>query len=350
MGKPLEPSPVRRPIQGTRGGHTLGALPLMKARLGAERGNLAPQVAGRRLINMAHRAGCPCCKKSADEMPGGETDEHRLIECEAFAEARRQTGLQAIIDELKETELIKAFPPDSQLTAMYILLTGGHVTTPQSLVRANTQAAQVRIATWGDGGVYWKAAHFLARIHKPHRTIIDALRKEYKEARHAAREQQCQQCGDADCDQKERAMLLCDGKGGTCNKSYHIGCLKPPLSAIPPAEDDWLCPECTEAEAQASNADGRDPHNNPQPDRPPPRAAPRAPHPPPPPVRPVLGLRLGPHPLLPLALPQAPPSPPPLQPEPLQVRSGQVRYITRPKSEAMRVTRQLRLPPRNRRA
>ena len=31
-----------------------------------------------------------------------------------------------------------------------------------------------------------------------------------------------------------------------------------------------------------------------------------------------------------------------------QVRSGQVRYITRPKSEAMRVTRQLRLPPRNR--
>ncbi len=35
-----------------------------------------------------------------------------------------------------------------------------------------------------------------------------------------------------------------------------------------------------------------------------------------------------------------------------QVRSGpsQVRYITRPKSEAMRVTRQPRLPPRNRRA
>jgi hypothetical protein len=30
-------------------------------------------------------------------------------------------------------------------------------------------------------------------------------------------------------------------------------------------------------------------------------------------------------------------------------RSGQVRCITRPKSEAMRVTRQLGLPPRNRR-
>ncbi len=29
--------------------------------------------------------------------------------------------------------------------------------------------------------------------------------------------------------------------------------------------------------------------------------------------------------------------------------TGQVRYITRPKSEAMRVTRQLRLPPRDRR-
>ena len=31
-----------------------------------------------------------------------------------------------------------------------------------------------------------------------------------------------------------------------------------------------------------------------------------------------------------------------------QVRSGQVRYITRPKSETMRVTRQLGLPPRYR--
>lgn len=253
----FETSPVLRRIQGTTWVDNLGILLLMRTRLGAERGNLAPQVAGRRLINMAHRAGCPCCKKSADEMPGGETDEHRLIECEAFAEARRQTGLQAIIDELKETELIKAFPPDSRLTAMYILLIGGHVTTPQRLVQPGTQAAQVRIATWGDaqGGVYWKAAHFLARIHKPHRTAIDALRKEYKEARYAARDQQCLQCGDADCNQKERAMLLCDGKGGTCNKSYHIGCLTPPLSATPPAENDWFCPECMEEAAQDSDDD-----------------------------------------------------------------------------------------------
>ena len=34
---------------------------------------------------------------------------------------------------------------------------------------------------------------------------------------------------------------------------------------------------------------------------------------------------------------------------PVSVRPGQVRYVTRPKSEAMRVTRQLRLPPRYRR-
>ncbi len=33
-----------------------------------------------------------------------------------------------------------------------------------------------------------------------------------------------------------------------------------------------------------------------------------------------------------------------------RIRPGQVRYITRPKSEAMRVTREIRLPPRNRRA
>ena len=39
----------------------------------------------------------------------------------------------------------------------------------------------------------------------------------------------------------------------------------------------------------------------------------------------------------------------PVSSAPDQVRSGQVRYITRPKSEAMRVTRQLRLPPRDRR-
>ena len=31
-----------------------------------------------------------------------------------------------------------------------------------------------------------------------------------------------------------------------------------------------------------------------------------------------------------------------------RIRSGQVRYITRPKSETMRVTRQLGLPPRYR--
>ena len=33
-------------------------------------------------------------------------------------------------------------------------------------------------------------------------------------------------------------MLLCDG----CNRGYHLACLNPPLTRIPPGE--WLCPQC----------------------------------------------------------------------------------------------------------
>jgi hypothetical protein len=35
-------------------------------------------------------------------------------------------------------------------------------------------------------------------------------------------------------------LLVCDG----CDRAYHLGCLKPPLAAIP--EGDWFCPRCAD--------------------------------------------------------------------------------------------------------
>eukprot|EP00980_Cylindrotheca_fusiformis_P030496 scaffold24915_cov117-Cylindrotheca_fusiformis.AAC.1 len=35
-------------------------------------------------------------------------------------------------------------------------------------------------------------------------------------------------------------LLVCDG----CERAYHLGCLKPPLSQIP--EGDWFCPRCSD--------------------------------------------------------------------------------------------------------
>ena len=46
----------------------------------------------------------------------------------------------------------------------------------------------------------------------------------------------CMVCGSP---QNEEVMLICDG----CNRGYHIGCLDPPLDAVP-AEDIWCCHEC----------------------------------------------------------------------------------------------------------
>ena len=42
-------------------------------------------------------------------------------------------------------------------------------------------------------------------------------------------------CGRSD---REDRLLLCDG----CDSGYHLDCLDPPLSAVPP--DEWFCPEC----------------------------------------------------------------------------------------------------------
>jgi len=42
----------------------------------------------------------------------------------------------------------------------------------------------------------------------------------------------------------EDSMLMCgDGKGKGCDRGWHIGCIKPPLAAIP--EDDWFCARCS---------------------------------------------------------------------------------------------------------
>jgi len=47
---------------------------------------------------------------------------------------------------------------------------------------------------------------------------------------------ECEVCGSP---RDAERMLLCDG----CNKGFHLGCLSPPLAAIP--ESDWYCAACT---------------------------------------------------------------------------------------------------------
>jgi len=47
---------------------------------------------------------------------------------------------------------------------------------------------------------------------------------------------ECEVCGSP---RDAERMLLCDG----CNKGFHLGCLSPPLAAIP--ESDWFCAACS---------------------------------------------------------------------------------------------------------
>eukprot|EP00976_Prorocentrum_cordatum_P016969 341753-Prorocentrum_minimum.AAC.3 len=40
-------------------------------------------------------------------------------------------------------------------------------------------------------------------------------------------------------------MLICgDDFGHGCDRGYHIGCLDPPLPALPPQDQPWFCGEC----------------------------------------------------------------------------------------------------------
>ncbi|KAL6461475.1 hypothetical protein MHYP_G00296190 [Metynnis hypsauchen] len=53
----------------------------------------------------------------------------------------------------------------------------------------------------------------------------------------------CEECGRSD---RRHLMLLCSA----CDSRYHIGCLSPPLSAVP--FEDWFCQECTIESRQAN--------------------------------------------------------------------------------------------------
>jgi hypothetical protein len=50
----------------------------------------------------------------------------------------------------------------------------------------------------------------------------------------------CFVCGSGE---DEHLVLMCD----ECPNEYHIGCLSPPLTALP-EEDTWLCPKCCSTE------------------------------------------------------------------------------------------------------
>ena len=61
----------------------------------------------------------------------------------------------------------------------------------------------------------------------------------------------CRFCGCYVCGEKNDPgkQLLCD----ECDMAYHLGCLNPPLDAVP-EEDEWYCPECKNDEGEVIRA------------------------------------------------------------------------------------------------
>eukprot|EP00931_Biecheleriopsis_adriatica_P048255 TRINITY_DN27889_c2_g1_i1.p1 TRINITY_DN27889_c2_g1~~TRINITY_DN27889_c2_g1_i1.p1 ORF type:complete len:497 (+),score=121.36 TRINITY_DN27889_c2_g1_i1:43-1491(+) len=55
----------------------------------------------------------------------------------------------------------------------------------------------------------------------------------------------CMHCSKAD---PEAELMLCEGFGAKCSSSVHIGCLRPPLRAVP--KEDWHCEACAPASAK----------------------------------------------------------------------------------------------------
>ncbi|KAL3666827.1 hypothetical protein V7S43_008445 [Phytophthora oleae] len=49
----------------------------------------------------------------------------------------------------------------------------------------------------------------------------------------------CERCNQVD--DHYSLLILCDGKN--CKREYHMNCLTPPLTSVPPGE--WFCPDCT---------------------------------------------------------------------------------------------------------
>ena len=50
-------------------------------------------------------------------------------------------------------------------------------------------------------------------------------------------------------DDRDFDLLICDG----CDSMYHLGCLDPPLEAVP-EEDYWYCPTCCTHESVKKRA------------------------------------------------------------------------------------------------
>jgi hypothetical protein len=57
----------------------------------------------------------------------------------------------------------------------------------------------------------------------------------------------CEGCGQQHTTQRQ-PMVLCDG----CDRGWHIGCVQPPLAAVPAGE--WLCHACANGPGERSNA------------------------------------------------------------------------------------------------
>lgn len=57
----------------------------------------------------------------------------------------------------------------------------------------------------------------------------------------------CEQCH---WGSHEDQILICD----SCDKGWHIWCLRPPLSSVPPADESWICQGCAANLHDGSNS------------------------------------------------------------------------------------------------
>lgn len=57
----------------------------------------------------------------------------------------------------------------------------------------------------------------------------------------------CEQCHFGS---HEDQILICD----SCDKGFHIWCLRPPLSSVPPADESWICQGCAANLHDGSNS------------------------------------------------------------------------------------------------
>lgn len=126
---------------------------------------------------------------------------------------------------------IRRYEPGDYVYLEQVAPTTLDVTAGRIILRVKEVGSTGVLTLEGRDGVEWKDhAKNVAPCHLPH---LDGTLDPY--AAVIPEGQKCMECGDK---RRGYQMVLCD----RCSRGWHIGCLKPPLLAIP--EGQWVCTRC----------------------------------------------------------------------------------------------------------